>query len=83
MEKLSENEQNKFEQYLKTAWIKYILIVIVLIVALVLLAAEDNEERLFFTLMTAAAAYVFRPSETYFMRKFKKSMPPADEQDDK
>ena len=60
------NEQNsKFQYYIKKAWAIYALLTIVLIVILVLFVAQDNEERFFFTIMTAAAAYVFRPTDRY------------------
>ncbi|MCA1804235.1 MAG: hypothetical protein LC646_02520 [Xanthomonadaceae bacterium] len=60
------NDQNsKYQSYLKRAWVIYALMTVVLILVLVLLVAQDNEERFFFTIMPAAAAYVFRPTERY------------------
>lgn len=64
-----KNMQNdRYQSYLKRAWLMYASITIVLIVLLVLFVAQDTEERFFFTLMPAAAAYVFRPTESYLSK---------------
>jgi MFS-type transporter involved in bile tolerance (Atg22 family) len=60
-----DNQDIKFQSYMKRAWAIYVLITIILIVILVLFVAQDNEERFFFTIMPAAAAYVFRPTNRY------------------
>ena len=61
----TNNQDNKFQSYIKRAWAIYALMTIALIVVLVLFVAEDNEERFFFTIMPAAAAYVLRPTNRY------------------
>ena len=65
MNNMTNNQESKFETYLKRAWIIYALLTVVLIVILVLFVASDNEERFFFSIMPAAAAYVFRPTKRY------------------
>ena len=65
MNDMTNNQESKFDTYLKRAWVIYALLTIVLIVLLVLFVAGDNEERFFFTIMPAAAAYVFRPTRRY------------------
>ena len=57
---MTNDQDIKFQSYIKKAWAIYALITIALIVILVLFVAQDNEERFFFTIMPAAAAYVFR-----------------------
>lgn len=61
-------QNDRYEAYLKMAWVLYAAITIVLIVVLVLFVAQDTEERFFYSLMPAAAAYVFRPTERYLSR---------------
>ena len=65
MNNMTNNQDSKFQSYIRKAWAIYVLIIIALIVVLVLFVAEDNEERFFFTIMPAAAAYVFRPTNRY------------------
>ena len=65
MNDMTNDQDIKFQSYIKRAWAIYALITIVLIVMLVLFIAQDNEERFFFTIMPAAAAYVFRPTNRY------------------
>ena len=65
MNNMTNNQDIKFQSYLKRAWAIYALITIALIVTLVLFVAQDNEERFFFSIMPAAAAYVFRPTNRY------------------
>jgi len=62
---MTNDQDSKFQSYIKRAWVIYALITIALIVILVLFVAQDNEERFFFTIMPAAAAYVFRPTNRY------------------
>ena len=62
---MMDNQHNKYQSYVKRAWVIYALLTIALIVVLVLFVAEDNEERFFFTIMPAAAAYVLRPTSRY------------------
>jgi hypothetical protein len=62
MNNMTNNQESKYQSYVKKAWAIYALITIVFIVVLVLFFAQDNEERFFYTIMPAAAAYVFRPS---------------------
>ena len=68
MNNMTDNQDIKFQSYLKRAWAIYALITIALIVILVLFVAQDNEERFFFTIMPAAAAYVFRPTNRYLIK---------------
>jgi hypothetical protein len=68
MNNMTDNQDIKFQSYLKRAWAIYALITIALIVILVLFVAQDNEERFFFTIMPAAAAYVFRPTNGYLSK---------------
>ncbi|RDH84777.1 MAG: hypothetical protein DIZ80_04745 [endosymbiont of Galathealinum brachiosum] len=65
---MEDNQDNKFADYMKRAWIIYALIIIALIAVLVLFVASDNEEMVFFGFMTPAAAYVFRPTNRYIAR---------------
>jgi len=65
MNNMTNNQDIKFQSYIKRAWAIYALITIALIVILVLFVAQDSEERFFFTIMPAAAAYVFRPTNRY------------------
>ena len=65
MNNMTNNQDIKFQSYIKRAWAIYALITIALIVILVLFVAQDNEERFFFTIMPAAAAYVLHPTEKY------------------
>lgn len=65
MNNVTDNEAEKFQSYMKRAWVIYALLTIVLIAVLVLFVAQDNEERFFFTIMPAAAAYVLRPTNRY------------------
>jgi Kef-type K+ transport system membrane component KefB len=62
---MMNNQDIKYQSYIKRAWAIYALITIALIAILVLFVAQDNEERFFFTIMPAAAAYVFRPTHRY------------------
>ena len=62
---MMNNQDSKYQSYIKRAWAIYALMTIALIVILVFLVAQDNEERFFFTIMPAAAAYVFRPTNRY------------------
>ena len=65
MNNVTNNQDSKYQSYIKRAWAIYALITIALIVILVLFVAQDNEEKFFFTIMPAAAAYVFRPTNRY------------------
>ncbi len=65
MNNMTNDQDSKYQSYIKRAWAIYALITIALIVILVLFVAKDTEERFFFTIMPAAAAYVFRPSNRY------------------
>ena len=62
---MTNDQDSKYQSYVRRAWAIYALITIALIVILVLFVAQDNEERFFFTIMPAAAAYVFRPTNRY------------------
>jgi hypothetical protein len=62
---MTDNQNQKYIYYTKTAWAIYYLLAIVIACSLVLFVAQDNEERFFYGLMTVAAAYVFRPTEKY------------------
>jgi hypothetical protein len=62
---MTNNQERKYQSYIKRAWAIYALITIAFIVVLVLFVAQDIEERFFFTIMPAAAAYVFRPTNRY------------------
>ena len=83
MNNMTNNQDIKFQSYLKRAWAIYALITIALIVTLVLFVAQDNEERFFFSIMPAAAAYVFRPTDRYIEKLIFKftgvSRPPENE----
>ena len=68
MNNMTNNQDSKFQSYIKRAWAIYALITVALIVILVLFVAQDNEERFFFGLMTPAAFYVFRPTEKYMSK---------------
>ena len=65
---MTDNQNDKYIFYTKTAWTIYTLMTIALIAVLVLFVAQDNEERFFYGLMTAAAAYVFRPMDKPFSK---------------
>jgi len=65
---MTDNKNDKYISYTKTAWIIYTLITIAIIVILVLFVAQDNEEMFFYGLMPAAAAYVFRPMNKPFSK---------------
>ena len=65
MNDMRNNQDNKFQSYVKKAWAIYVLITIVLILILVLFVAQDTEEMFFYTIMPAAAAYVLRPTNRY------------------
>ena len=65
MKNMTNNQDSKYQSYIKRAWGIYALIIIALIVVLVLFVAQDDEERFFFTIMPAAAAYVLRPTNRY------------------
>ena len=65
MNNMTNDQDIKFQSYLKRAWVIYALITIALVAILVLFVAQDNEERFFFTIMPVAAAYVFRPTNRY------------------
>ena len=62
---MTNNQDRKFQSYIKKAWAIYALLTIVLIVILVFFIAQDDATIFFFTIMPAAAAYVFRPSNSY------------------
>ena len=62
---MTSDQDEKYQSYVKRAWVIYALLTIALIVVLVLFVAQDDEERFFFTIMPAAAAYVLRPTERY------------------
>ena len=83
MNNMTNNQDSKFQSYIKRAWAIYALIIIALIVVLVLFVAQDNEERFFFTIMPAAAAYVLRPTKRYLGKLIFKftgvSQPPENE----
>ena len=65
---MTDNQNDKYISYTKTAWIIYTLITIAIIVVLVLFVAQDNEEMFFYGIMPAAAAYVFRPMNKPFSK---------------
>ena len=65
---MTNTQDDKYNAYVKRAWIIYILLTIAVIAVLVLFVASDNEEMFFYTLMPAAAAYVFRPMDKPFSR---------------
>ena len=78
-----ENKHDKYNYYLKRAWIIYTLITITIMVVLVLFVAQDNEERLFYTLAPSIGAYVFRPLNKPFSKlifKFTGVSHPAEEE---
>jgi energy-coupling factor transporter transmembrane protein EcfT len=78
---MMNNQDGKFQSYIKRAWAIYALITVALIVILVFFVAQDNEERFFFTIMPAAAAYVFRPTNRYIGKlifRFTGVSPPAE-----
>jgi len=76
------NDQNeKYIQYKKMAWIIYALITLAVVLVLVLFVAQDDEERFFYGLMPAAAAYVLRPTDKLmnkYIFKFTGVTPPED-----
>ena len=65
---MTDNQNDKYIFYTKTAWTIYILLTIAVIAVLVLFVAQDNEERFFYGLMPAAAAYVLRPMHKPFSK---------------
>ena len=65
---MTNTQDDKYNAYVKKAWMIYILLTIAVIAVLVLFVASDNEEMFFYTLMPAAAAYVFRPMDKPFSR---------------
>ena len=78
---MTDNQDVKYQSYVKMAWAIYALLAIVLIVVLVLFVAQDTEERFFYTIMPAAAAYVLRPTDRYLRNlifKFTGVSPPAE-----
>ena len=78
---MTDNQDVKYQSYVKKAWAIYVLLVIVLIIVLVLFVAQDNEERFFYSIMPAAAAYVLRPTNRYLSSlifKFTGVSPPTE-----
>lgn len=65
---MEKSQREKYNQYVKIAWVIYGLLTLAIILVLVIFVAEDNEERFFFTIMPAAAAYVFRPMNKPFSK---------------
>ena len=65
---MTDNQNDKYISYTKTAWIIYTLMTIVICLVLVLFVAQDNEEMFFYGLMPAAAAYVLRPMNKPFSK---------------
>lgn len=65
---MTNTQDDKYNHYIKNAWIIYILLTIAFIVVLVLFFAQDNEERFFYAIMPAAAAYVLRPINKPFSK---------------
>ena len=80
---MTSDQANKFQIYMKRAWVIYALMTVALVVVLVFFVAQDTEERFFFTIMPAAAAYVFRPTDRYLGKLVYKftgvSQPPQNE----
>ena len=60
---MTVNQNKKYDDYTKKAWIIYTISAIVIAAVLVLFVANDNEEMFFYGLMTIASAYVLRPNE--------------------
>jgi len=80
---MTNTQDDKYNQYVKKAWIIYTLIIITFIAVLVLFVAQDTEEMFFYSLMPAAAAYVFRPMKKPFHKlifKFTGASYPAKEE---
>jgi len=80
---MTNSPDNKYNQYVKKAWIIYTLLIITFIAVLVLFVAQDTEEIFFYALMPAAAAYVFRPMNKPFHKlifKFTGASHPADKE---
>ena len=69
---MTGNQDQKYIQYNKLAWVIYTLTAIVTAALLVLFVAQDNEERFFYGLMTIAAAYVLRPNEKIMAKQILK-----------
>lgn len=67
---MSDNQ--KYQQYVKRAWMIYSVLAVVIATVLVLFVANDMEEQFFYGLMTLGAAYVFRPTEKGMARLVKK-----------
>ena len=65
---MTDNQNPKYVYYTKVAWTIYALLTLLLASVLVLFVAQDNEERFFYGLMTIGAAYVLRPTESYFSK---------------
>lgn len=65
MTDMTNNQDSKFQSYIKRAWAIYALLTIILIIVLVFFVAQDSEEMFFFAIMPAAAAYVLRPTNRY------------------
>jgi len=65
---MTKNQDDKYNRYIKNAWIIYTLLTLALILILVLFFAQDNEEMFFYAIMPAAAAYVFRPMNKPFSK---------------
>jgi len=60
---MTTNPNQKYDHYVKVAWIIYALAAIIIATVLVLFVARDNEEMFFYGLMIIAGAYVLRPNE--------------------
>jgi len=79
---MTSTQEDKYNHYIKMAWIIYSLLTAAIIAVLVLFVAQDNEERFFYGLMPAAAAYVFRPMNKPFSKlifKFTGASRPTEE----
>ncbi len=80
---MANDQVEKYNNYIKKAWIIYTLLTILLIIILVLFVAADNEEMFFYAIMPAAAAYVFRPMNKPFSKlifKFTGASIPTEEE---
>lgn len=60
---MTVNQNKKYDDHTKAAWIIYTISAIVIAAVLVLFVANDDEEMFFYGLMTIASAYVLRPNE--------------------
>ena len=65
---MTDNQDQKYAYYTKVAWAIYALLALILAAVLVLFVAQDNEERFFYGFMTVAGAYVFRPTDRFFIK---------------